>query len=158
MRDIGLNFSRPGGQIMCQYYNFLRLGREGYRKIHTACYDTAKYIAREIENLGSFEIIYDGDMDSGIPALCWKIKDSMDPGFSLYDLADRLRSRDWQVPAYCLPANAQDLSIQRILVRHGASRDLGSLLVDDMQRAIDYFKQHPVQIPMTADESSGFHH
>ena len=53
MRDIALNFSRPGGQIVCQYYNFLRLGREGYRKIHTACYETAKYIAREIEQAGA---------------------------------------------------------------------------------------------------------
>jgi glutamate decarboxylase len=97
-------------------------------------------------------------MDAGIPALCWKMKDGADPGFSLYDLADRLRSRGWQVPAYALPANRQDLSIQRILVRHGVSRDLGSLLVDDMKRAIDYFKQHPVQTPMTSDEASGFHH
>jgi glutamate decarboxylase len=158
MRDIALNFSRPGGQIVCQYYNFLRLGKEGYRKIHTACYETAKYIAGEIEKLGPFEIIYDGDMKAGIPALCWKMKDGADPGFSLYDLADRLSSRGWQVPAYALPANRQDLSIQRILVRHGVSRDLGLLLVDDMKRAIDYFKKHPVQSQMTAAEASGFHH
>jgi len=52
MRDIALNFSRPGGQIACQYYNFLRLGREGYQKIHSACYDTANLIAGEIEKRG----------------------------------------------------------------------------------------------------------
>ena len=74
MRDIALNFSRPGGQIVCQYYNFLRLGKEGYRKIHTACYETAQYLAGEIEKLGPFEIIYGGDMNAGIPALCWKIE------------------------------------------------------------------------------------
>ena len=128
MRDLALNFSRPGGQVVCQYYNFLRLGREGYRKIHTACYETARYLAAEIEKLGPFEIIYGGQMDAGIPALCWKIREGVDPGFTLYDLADRLRSRGWQVPAYSLPANRQDLVIQRILVRHGVSRDLGSLL------------------------------
>jgi glutamate decarboxylase len=158
MRDIALNFSRPGGQIICQYYNFLRLGREGYRKIHTACYDTAKYLSAEIGKLGPFEILYDGDMGKGIPALCWKMKDGVDPGFSLYDLADRLRNRGWQVPAYSLPANVQDLSIQRILVRHGVSRDLGTLLLRDMQAAIDYFKKHPVSTAMTAKEASGFHH
>lgn len=158
MRDIALNFSRPGGQMVCQYYNFLRLGREGYRKVHTACYETAKYLAGEIEKLGLFEIIYDGDMNCGIPSVCWKMKEGVDPGFSLYDLADRLRSRGWQVPAYTLPANLQDVSIQRILVRHGVSRDLGSLLVDDMKRSIQYFKEHPVQTSMTAEESSGFHH
>jgi glutamate decarboxylase len=158
MRDIALNFSRPGGQIVCQYYNFLRLGKEGYCMIQSACYDTAKYIAREIEKLGPFEIIYDGQMDAGIPALCWKMQEGADPGFSLYDLADRLRTRGWQVPAYSLPANRQDLSIQRILVRHGVSRDLGSLLVEDMKRAIEYFQQHPVGTPMTSEEASGFHH
>lgn len=158
MRDIALNFSRPGGQIVCQYYNFLRLGHEGYRKIHTACYDTAKYIAGEVAKLGPFEVIYDGDMASGIPALCWKLKEGADPGFSLYDFADRLRARGWQVPAYSLPPKREDLAIQRILVRHGVSRDLGSLLVEDMKRAIDYYKSHPVHTPMSADEASGFHH
>lgn len=158
MRDIALNFSRPGGQVVCQYYNFLRLGREGYRKIHTACYETAQYIAKKIEKLGPFEIIYNGDMNTGIPALCWKIKEGADPGFNLYDLADRLRCRGWQVPAYSLPANIQNLTIQRVLVRHGVSRDLGSLLVEDMQRALDYFEKHPVSKPMTAEEATGFHH
>jgi glutamate decarboxylase len=134
------------------------LGKEGYRKIHSACYETAKYIASQIAELGPFEIIYDGEMNAGIPALCWKMKDGVDPGFNLYDLADRLRSRGWQVPAYSLPADCQDLAIQRILVRHGVSRDLGSLLVDDMRRALDYFQQHPVQSRMTANEASGFHH
>ncbi|WP_417735663.1 glutamate decarboxylase [Rosistilla oblonga] len=158
MRDIALNFSRPGGPVVCQYYNFLRLGKEGYRKIHTACYETAKFVARELEKLDYFDVIYDGDMESGIPALCWKIKEGAEPGFSLYDLADRLRSRGWQVPAYALPANRQDLAIQRILVRHGVSRDLGALLIEDIKRSIDYFKKHPVQSQITSEEASGFHH
>jgi glutamate decarboxylase len=158
MRDIALNFSRPGGQVVCQYYNFLRLGREGYRKVHSACYDTAQFLAREVEKLGPFEVIYDGQMDEGIPALCWKIKDGVQPGFSLYDMADRLRTRGWQVPAYSLPANCQDLSIQRILVRHGVSRDLGMLLMEDMKAALDYFKRHPLQSVLTSQEGSGFHH
>jgi glutamate decarboxylase len=158
MRDIGLNFSRPGGQVVCQYYNFLRLGRQGYRKVHSACYETAQYLAGEIEKLGPFEIIYPGDPQSGIPALCWKLKDGVDPGFNLYDFADRLRSRGWQVPAYALPANCQDRVIQRVLVRHGVSRDLGSLLLDDMKRTLEYFTRHPVQSQLTSDEASGFHH
>ncbi len=158
MRDIAINFSRPGGSVVCQHYNFLRLGREGYRKIHSACYDTAQYLAGEIAKLGPFEIIYDGDMSKGIPALCWKMKDGVDPGFSLYDLADRLSTRGWQVPAYTLPANCEDQAIQRILVRHGVSRDLASLLMNDIQNALDYFKDHPVHTPLTHEEASGFHH
>ena len=159
MATFALNFSRPGGQIIAQYYNFLRLGKAGYRKIHSACYETAQYIAGEIAKMGPFEIIYGGDPKGGIPALCWKIKDGFDThGYTLYDLADRLRSRGWQVPAYALPANRQDLVIQRILVRHGVSKDLGALLVEDMQRCLDYFKAHPITSPLTAEEGTGYHH
>ena len=159
MRDIALNFSRPGGQIVCQYYNFLRLGKEGYRKIHSACYETAQYLASEIAEMGPFEILYGGDMEGSIPALCWKRKDGYDThGNTLYNLADRLRARGWQVPAYSLPAQCEDVVIQRILVRHGVSRDLGSLLLDDIKRTIDYFKKHPIQVPISAAEGAGFHH
>jgi glutamate decarboxylase len=158
MRDLSLNFSRPGGQVICQYYNFLRLGMEGYSRIHGACYDTAQYLAQEIGALGPFVIVYGGEPEQGIPALSWKIKEGTDPGFSLYDLADRLRVRGWQVPAYSLPANCEQQIIQRILVRHGVSRDLGSLLLDDIKNALDFFAKHPVQVSMSGTEASGFHH
>jgi glutamate decarboxylase len=158
MRDIALNFSRPGGQVISQYYNFLRLGREGYRKIHDACYDTAQYLADEIGKLGPFEVLYGGAMNEGIPALCWKIKGGADPGFTLYDMADRLRNRGWQVPAYTLPPDCQNLTVQRILVRHGVSRDLASLLLTDIKNALEHFKRHAVHTPLTEAEASGFHH
>ncbi|EMI57857.1 glutamate decarboxylase [Rhodopirellula sallentina] len=158
MRDIALNFSRPGGQVVCQYYNFLRLGREGYRRTHSACYETAKFLADEISKMGPFEIIYDGDMASGIPALCWKLRDGIEHSFSLYDFADRLRTKGWQVPAYSLPPQREDLVIQRILVRHGVSRDLGAMLVEDMKRCLEHFEQHSVHASMTSEEASGFKH
>ncbi|BCP55550.1 glutamate decarboxylase [Kaistia sp. 32K] len=159
MPTFALNFSRPGGQVIAQYYNFIRLGREGYAKVQNACYATAQYLAREIGALGPFEILFDGNSQDGIPALCWKLKDANGiGGYTLYDLADRLRSRGWQVPAYSMPADRQDLVIQRILVRHGVSLDLASLLLDDMRRAIDFFAKHPVVKPLTSDEASGFNH
>ncbi|MCP4082839.1 MAG: glutamate decarboxylase [Pirellulaceae bacterium] len=158
MRDIALNFSRPGGQVVCQYYNFLRLGREGYRKIHQGCYETAQFLAQQIAKIEMFDVIFDGASDQGIPALCWKIKPGVDPGFTLYDLADRLRSRGWQVPAYTLPTNQQDVVIQRILVRHGVSRDLGNLLLGDILEALDYFQKHPITNSMSPKEATGFNH
>ncbi|KAB0588595.1 glutamate decarboxylase [Comamonas kerstersii] len=159
MPTFALNFSRPGGQVIAQYYNFLRLGREGYTKVHGACYDTAMYLAKEIEKLGDFKIIFDGNPKHGIPALAWTLKnpDAIN-GYTLYDFADRLRSRGWQVPAYSMPANREDLVVQRILVRHGVSRDLASLLIEDMKRALEYFKAHPVSNPLTEKEAGGFSH
>lgn len=159
MPTFALNFSRPGGQIACQYYNFLRLGKEGYCKIQNACYETAQYLAEEIGKIGPFEIIYNGDPHFGIPALCWSIKEGYDThDYNLYDLADRLRCRGWQVPAYSMPKNREDLVIQRVLVRHGVSRDLASLLLDDIKRCLDYFKQHPISNPITPEEGTGYHH
>ncbi len=158
MRDLTLNFSRPGGQVVCQYYNFLRLGREGYRKVHAACYATAQYLAREIANLGPFEILYGGDDQTGIPALCWKIREGSEVNFNLYALADRLRVRGWQVPAYTLPAHCQDITVQRILVRHGVSRDLADLLLENIRQSLDGFASHPGRGALNGPELSGFHH
>jgi glutamate decarboxylase len=156
MPTFALNFSRPGGQIVCQYYNFLRLGREGYRKIQQACYDTAAWLGHEIAKLGPFEPIYSGQ--GGIPGVTWTLKPGATASYSLYDLADRLRTRGWQVPAYAMPANCEDLVVQRILVRHGFSRDMAGMLVDDLVRAIKYFEAHPVSQPLTAAESTAFNH
>ncbi|HBO22689.1 MAG TPA: glutamate decarboxylase [Providencia sp.] len=159
MPTFALNFSRPGGQIIAQYYNFLRLGREGYAKIHNACYATAQYLAREIEKLGPFEMIFDGDSQKGIPAIAWKLKKGAKAtNYSLYDIADKLRSRGWQVPAYSMPANREDLVVQRILVRHGVSLDLAALLIEDFKRTLDYFDKHPVSKPLSEQEGGGFNH
>jgi glutamate decarboxylase len=158
MPTFALNFSRPGGQIVAQYYNFLRLGKEGYRKIHQACYETAMFLADEIGKLGPFEILYNGDPHHGIPALSWKLKEGVDHGFTLFDLADRLRTRGWLVPAYTMPPNRQDLAVQRILVKHGFSRDLANLLMDNYREALAHFDNHPVTTPLTEEEAGSFKH
>ncbi|MCB1369975.1 MAG: glutamate decarboxylase, partial [Rhodobacteraceae bacterium] len=74
------------------------------------------------------------------------------------DLADRLRVYGWQVPAYALPANCEARAVQRILVRHGVSRDLAASLLGDFQRAIAHLERHPVSEPLAPAEASGFHH
>jgi len=156
MPTFALSFSRPGGQIVAQYYNFLRLGKEGYRKIHTACYETAQYLSDEINKLGLFKIIYNGR--GGIPAMSWSLKDGVNPGFNLYDLSDRIRMRGWQIAAYSMPANRQDLVIMRVLVRHGFSRDLADLLVEDLKRCMAYFEKNPVTHKAIEEESGGYKH
>ncbi|MGD9196987.1 MAG: glutamate decarboxylase [Desulfobacterales bacterium] len=156
MPTFALNFSRPGGQIVAQYYNLLRLGKEGYRKVQQACYDTAQYMADEIDKLGPFKIIYDGR--GGIPAMSWSLKEGVDPGFNLFDLSDRIRMRGWQIAAYSMPANRQDLVVMRILVRHGVSRDLIDLLVTDLRSCIAYFEKNPVTHKGTEEESGSFKH
>ncbi len=144
MEVIQLNFSRPAGQVISQYYLFLRLGFEGYKKIHSNCYNIAKYIADEIEKTGIFEVLYDGDPQYGIPCVTWKIKDDANVSFNLYEFADKIRGRGWQLPAYSLPANVENEVVQRILVRRGISLDLAELLVDDIKRTIEFFKTYRI--------------
>jgi glutamate decarboxylase len=155
MPTFALNFSRPGGQIVAQYYNFVRLGREGYTKVHSACYQTAQFLAQEIATLGPFEMLFDGDPADGIPAVCWALRPGANPGYTLYDVADRLCLRGWQVPAYSLPANCQGQVVQRIIVRLGVSRDLAGLLLENFKGAIDYLTRHPLA---AKPDITAFHH
>jgi glutamate decarboxylase len=158
MPTFAINFSRPAGQIICQYFLFLRLGKEGYRKIHMDCYDTAQWIAQEVVKSGPFELICDGNPQTAIPAVTWKIKDGVKTPYTLFDLADRLRQRGWQVPAYTLPENVTDVAVQRVLVRQGLSRDMAALMIKDFQTAIAHFDKHPVSVPLTEQEAGGYKH
>jgi len=156
MPTFALNFSRPGGQIAAQYYNFIRLGHDGYAKITQSCADVGTWFADEVKKLGMFDMVYDGH--GGIPGCTWTIKRGVKPGFTLYDLADRLRLRGWQVPAYPMPEHRTDLVVQRLLARLGLSRDLAGLLLDDLERAVKHFEKHPSAKSSTSDEAGGYYH
>ncbi len=158
MPDFQINFSRPAGQIISQYYEFIRLGRSGYRSIHMACYDAGTYLASEVVKLGPFDLLCTSDPMTGIPAVTWRITEGVDPGYSLYDLADRLRVRGWQVPAYPLTGSVSDVTVQRVLIRQGVDRDLLGILLEDMATSIQHFDRHPVVVAMEPEEAGGFSH
>ena len=156
MPTFALNFSRPGGQIVAQYYNFLRYGFEGYRKIQLACREGARCFADKLRGMGLFDIVSAGGPGE-VPGVCWKLRPNVKVGFTLYDLADRLRTRGWLVPAYSLPENCQDVVVQRLLVRHGVSADLLARLAADLECAVKYFAAHPAG-KVTEKEGTAFHH
>lgn len=158
MPTFALNFSRPGGQIICQYYLMLRLGMDGYRRIHQGCYNVAQHIARRIAEFEQFELIFDGDSQNGIPAVSWTMREGVDVGYSLFDLSDRLRARGWQVAAYSMVPNITDMSVMRVLVRHGFSINFADGLLDDVRWSLEYFKTHPISKPMTAAEGASHSH
>lgn len=159
MPTFALNFSRPGGQIVAQYYLLNRLGREGYRGIMENLYAAAQHIGKEMVKLGDFELFFDGSSKKGIPAVSWTMKkDPAKAGYSLYDLSDRLRMRGWQAAAYSMLPNMQDTVVMRLVLRHGFSMDMADMFVSDVKRALDYFKKHPVGVVQTADEANQFDH
>ncbi len=150
MPTFAINFSRPGSQIVAQYYNFLRLGRDGYRRIQQSCRDVALYLSWEVARLGPFELITDG---SDIPVFCWKLKG--ETNFTLFDLAERIRDRGWLVPAYTMPANREDLTVQRVVVKEGFSRDMADLLIKDIKRALNFYAAQPGVKPRQPGKTRG---
>jgi glutamate decarboxylase len=145
MPTFTLNFSRPGNQIVGQYYNFLRLGREGYTRIMVASRDIALYLSDRIAKLGPFELLSRGDT---IPVFAFKLKDPSH--YTVFDISEKLRERGWQVPAYTFPANREDLAALRVVIREGFSRDLADMLLDDLTRAVEHFETRPARPPAPA--------
>ncbi|KZS84140.1 glutamate decarboxylase [Mycobacterium persicum] len=131
MPTFTLNFSRPGNQVVGQYYNFLRLGREGYTKIMQALSQTARWLGEQLECAEHCELISDG---SAIPVVAFRL--AGDRGYTEFDLSHELRTCGWQVPAYTMPDNATDISVLRIVVREGLSADLARALHDDISTAV----------------------
>jgi glutamate decarboxylase len=126
MPTFTLNFSRPGNQVVGQYYNFLRLGREGYTKVMRSLSQTARWLADQLAASERVELISDG---SAIPVVSFRL--AGDPGYTEFDVSHELRTHGWQVPAYTMPDNATNVSVLRIVVREGFSADLARALHDD---------------------------
>lgn len=131
MPTFTLNFSRPGNQVVGQYYNFLRLGRAGYTEVMRTLSDTARWLAGKLAASEHFEPITDG---SAIPVIACRL--AGDRGYTEFDVSHELRTFGWQVPAYTMPADATDIAVLRVVVREGLSADLARALFDDVAKAV----------------------
>jgi glutamate decarboxylase len=132
MPTFALTFSRPGSNVIAQYYNFLRLGFKGYHDVQQACQDVAVYLASQIAAMGPFELLTDG---KELPVFAFKLKDSV-TGYSVFDVSERLRSRGWLVPAYTFPANLEQTAVLRIVIKNGFSLDLAGCLLTDIREQV----------------------
>ncbi len=153
MPTFALNFSRPGAQVVAQYYNFLRLGFEGYRMLQQYARDVATGLSAQIADIGPFELVTHGDE---LPVFAFKLQDDID-NFTAYDVSNALRERGWQVPAYAFPKNREDLVALRVVVRRGFTHDLASLLVADLRRQLPKLERQPKPVHDHASAAS-FHH
>jgi len=149
MPTFALTFSRPGSNVIAQYYNFLRLGFKGYHDVQQACQEVAVYLASNIAALGPFELLTDG---KELPVFAFKLKDGV-TGYSVFDVSERLRSRGWLVPAYTFPANLQQTAVLRIVIKNGFSLDLAGCLLTDLReqvKILESLRQPPV--PLVGDK------
>jgi glutamate decarboxylase len=139
--SFNLNFSRGASQIVAQYYNFVRLGKAGYREVMEALAGTAHWLAEELNKHEELRVITAG---TDLPVVCV----ALEPGlaFSVFDISEVLRQRGWIVPAYKLAPDAEHVEVLRVVVREGLSRDLAFELVHDIGAAIDHLKSgHSVE-------------
>ncbi len=150
MPTFTLNFSRPGNQVVGQYYNFIRLGRSGYTRVMQTLQGIALTLSKRIGEMGPYSIVSDG---SAIPVLSFTVSD--DVPYTAYDVSDRLRYHGWQVPAYTMPENATDVAVLRVVVREGFTYDIGYSLLQHLEEAAADLQANP---PMKSATRAGFAH
>ena len=155
MPTIGMNFSRPGAQIVAQYFNFIHLGHEGYCQRMNTLEKTATYLAESIEMMGPMKLL--SHPKGQLPVFAVTLDDSIDK-WSVFQLSDHLRMRGWQVPAYTMPADCEDISVLRFVIRAGFTRDMGELLLQDIRNAIAWLEKLDTPMPDPNPDHQSFHH
>ncbi|XP_014517585.1 glutamate decarboxylase-like [Vigna radiata var. radiata] len=133
-----LNFSKGSSQIIAQYYQFIRLGFEGYKNIMENCLENTRVLKEGIERTGQFNII---SKDIGVPLLAFSLKDSSQ--HSVFEISDQLRKFGWIVPAYTMPPDAQHIAVLRVVVREDFSRGLAQRLVSDIEKVMKLLDSLP---------------
>jgi glutamate decarboxylase len=128
-----LNFSTGAAMVLAQYYNFVRLGREGYTYVMRQMQQNAQALAANLRDSGRFEVI--GDDLEQLPLVAFRLSGG-DRSYDESDIAWQLSAeRGWMVPAYTLPPNAENVKIMRALVKETMSREQVERLTRDIADA-----------------------
>jgi glutamate decarboxylase len=129
MPTFSLNFSRPGSEVIAQYFMFVSLGREGFTDMMASLQEVATHISAGVGEIGPYRLISDG---SQLPVFAFALAPEV-TNYTVFDVSDRLRERGWLVPAYTFPENRQDLSVLRIVVRSGMHMEMADQLLDHLR-------------------------
>ena len=143
MPTFALNFSRPGSEVIAQYFMFMSLGREGYTAMMRNLQTVATHISAEIDRLGPYRLISRGDE---LPVFAFTTKDAVDK-YSVFDVSDRLRERGWLVPAYTFPENRQDLSVLRVVVRAGMHLEMADAFLHALREKTEHLEALSAPLP-----------
>jgi glutamate decarboxylase len=137
-----LNFSKGSNSIVGQYYNFIRLGRGGYTSIMNNLLGTWKYLSDQLDEHEHVRLLSE---PGNLPVICVEMVNQ--EKFNAHDMADKLRQHGWIVPAYNMPAAINDMTVLRVVVREGFSRDLAERLVDHMLEDSAALRANPPHQP-----------
>ena len=151
MPTFALNFSRPGSEVIAQYFMFVSLGAAGYRAVQQGSSAVAQHIAREVANIGPYRLITDG---SDLPVFAFTVAPEV-KNYTVFDVSDRLRQEGWLVPAYSFPENRQDLAVLRVVVRAGMSHDMADLFLGALRKQTAKLEALKTPLPDRDPEESG---
>ncbi|MFM9073416.1 MAG: glutamate decarboxylase [Cyanobium sp.] len=152
---IGINFSRPGAQVVAQYFNFLHLGRRGFEKRMAALEAIAIHLADGLAAMPGLRLV--SHPQGQLPVFCVELDPTL-TGWDVFHLSEKLRERGWLVPAYTLPEGQSERAVLRFVVRAGFSRHLAEELLEDVGRAVAWLNSLEGPMPDAAGSSSLFHH
>jgi glutamate decarboxylase len=155
MPTIGMNFSRPGAQVVAQYFNFVHLGHEGYRQRMGTLEAIACHLADGIAALPGLQLL--SHPLGQLPVFAVRLEPQV-KNWTVFQLSERLRTRGWLVPAYTMPPNCEQIAVLRFVLRAGFSRDMADQLLEDLQRAVDWFQRLPAPMPEPVEAEPAFHH
>jgi len=153
MPTFALNFSRPAAQVILQYFQFLRLGRDGYRLVQQTCQDVALHISRALDDMAQFDVVAHG---RDLPVVAFAL-DAAVHTYDVFDVSRKLREFGWLVPAYTMPPKRTDLAVLRVVVRNGFSHDMAELFLRDLRAAITWLDNLDGPMPHESQPST-FHH
>ncbi|HWF55663.1 MAG TPA: glutamate decarboxylase [Solirubrobacteraceae bacterium] len=143
MPTFALNFSRPGSEVIAQYFMFASLGREGYRRVLQNAQDVAVHLSEGIAEIGPYELISEGNE---LPVFAFTLKPDV-TNYTVFDVSDRLRQSGWLVPAYSFPENRQDLNVLRIVVRAGMNHEMADLLLEHLHKHTAFLESLSSPLP-----------
>jgi glutamate decarboxylase len=133
-----LNFSTGSAMVLAQYYQFVRLGHEGYRYIMETMKYNARTLCKAVSSTGEFELI-GGTHEEQLPLVAFKLTGGQN--YDEFDVAAQLAAmRGWMVPAYTLPPDAEHVKIMRVLVKQTLSYQLTMALGKDIAEACEMLK------------------
>jgi glutamate decarboxylase len=155
MPTFALNFSRPGSEVVAQYFMFASLGADGYRAIQRGSSEVAQHISRGVAGIGPYRLLTDG---SDLPVFAFGLAPTV-RNYTVFDVSARLREEGWLVPAYTFPENRQDLEVLRVVVRAGMSLDMAELFLDGLRKQTASLEKLSAPLPgRSKDEAAAFRH
>jgi glutamate decarboxylase len=152
MPTFALNFSRPGSEVIAQYLMLTGLGREGYARIMTGAQRVALHLSQGVAEIGPYRLISEG---RDLPVFAFSLADQ-GGNYTVFDVSDRLRQRGWLVPAYTFPANRQDLSVLRVVVRAGMTMEMADHLLGHLREETKFLES--LSSPMPGEQREAFAH